>query len=108
MDHREGIRRRALALVKIQYGNGFNYNCGSGLMYDISPDGMFVLSELVPNVNDSVEIWMSLSIEENTPVRIPAMVVHCSKNGFGLMFRELDNEVRVYLSEILSRYQAWK
>lgn len=108
MDHREGIRRRALALVKIQYGHGYNYNYSGGLMYDISHDGMFVLSELVPNVNDSVEVWMSLSIDDDTPIRIPAMVVHCNKNGFGLMFRELDNNARFYLSEILSRYRAWK
>jgi hypothetical protein len=98
MDHRQGMRRPALELVKIQCRHGHV----AGLMHNIGPDGMFILCEAVADVCDSVDISIALSGAVNASVRIPAIVVHRCSNGFGIMFRELDGNARRFVATLLA------
>jgi hypothetical protein len=103
MEHRHGARRRALSLVDIQYRRGH----GSGLMYNIGPDGMYVLSKAGLRVHDSVDISLAPPKNKGSPVRIKGMVVHRSKYGFGLMFSRLDKNARKLVGKYLSRFRTF-
>jgi hypothetical protein len=74
-------------------------------MYDISPDGMFVLSDVAINVNDCVDIVLPLKQEGDEPVSLSCMVVHRSHYGIGLIFRRLDSNTRAIVGEYLNRAQ---
>jgi hypothetical protein len=103
MEHRHGVRRRALSLVEIQYRQGR----GSGLMYNIGPDGMYVLTKAGLRVHESVDISLAPPQDKGSPVRIKGMVVHRSKYGFGLMFSRLDKNARKLVSKYLSRFRSF-
>lgn len=89
MDRRHSNRRRKLMLVKLDQRSE---QSGVGLMYDLSPHGMFIVSKTRPDVNNRVEVM--LSVVNNKPVRISGFVVHRRNHGFGLTFHQLDNTAR--------------
>ena len=99
IDHRQGMRRPAFALVKIRCRRCHNV----GLIHNISPDGMFILCEAVADVSASVDISIAVSGEANASVRIPGIVVHRRRNGFGIMFRELDGTALKFVGRLLGR-----
>jgi len=88
IEHRLGSRHRVMMLVKVHNNSG---RCTAGLLYDLSADGMFVLSEEPPLVNKCVDIEFALSPAGGMAVTIKGIVVHRSRTGFGLMFREPDD-----------------
>jgi hypothetical protein len=88
IEHRLGSRHRVMMLVKVHKNSG---RCTAGLLYNLSADGMFVLSEEPPLVNKCVDIEFALSPAGNMAVTIKGIVVHRRKTGFGLMFREPDD-----------------
>jgi len=90
INHRQGKRIRTFELVEIKSRNGLS----PGLMYNISHDGMYVVSKTIPNLHDSIDICMTSSKNQDTCVMIPVMVIHRSKYGFGVLFRELDSNAR--------------
>jgi len=90
INHRQGRRVRTFALVEIKSRNGHSH----GLMYNLSRDGMYVVSKTVPNLHDSIDICLSSFIDQDTYAVIPGMVIHRSKYGFGVLFRELDSNAR--------------
>lgn len=96
MDHRQGIRHPASGKVEIHSWEGRS----SGIVRDISSEGMFVLSQARVAVNENVEIFLLWS-GNNT--RIPGMVVHCHEQGFGLIFRDLEDTIR---SSVIDFIQA--
>lgn len=98
IDHRQGSRRRTLALVEIGCGDG---QWAAGLVHNISPDGMFVVTESAPAVNSCVDINVVLCMAANVPLRIAGLVVHRSQSGFGMMFRELDGVARAFVEKCL-------
>lgn len=102
MDHRQTLRCRALTLVDIHGRRG----CSAGLVYDVSHNGMFVLSEAIPEINDRVDIHMALSSDGGSPVRVPGRVVHRGKNGFGVRFRELGSSARGTVKKFLAVCRA--
>jgi hypothetical protein len=101
MEHRQGSRRRALALVKIQCQN----NNGTGFVYNISRDGLFIVSDIKTKINDIVDINLSLPRMGKMSAHIPGMVVHCRKHGFGIMFRSLDSRTLKIVNKFLNKTQ---
>jgi len=79
-------QRRLLMLAEIHSQDGQR---SSGLVYDLGPDGMFVLSAIGPKLKDKY-VEIVLPAATNTPVRIVGKVIHCWEYGFRLLFRELD------------------
>lgn len=98
IEHRQGARQCALALVRVHRGDGC---CGVGLLYNRGADGMFVLTEQRPDVNQCVEIELALSPGWDMSVRIKGLVVHRHPSGFGLMFREPDDPALTLLEASL-------
>lgn len=97
MEHRHGNRRRTLALVKIKSRQG----SGDGIMYNLNRDGMFIVSEFLPRLNDSVKVLLSLTAEDDEPVCIQGIIVHHTKNGFGLMFQKANNPAHTILEKTI-------
>lgn len=97
MEHRHGARYKALALADIQYRDGRR----TGLIYNISNDGMFVLTDAPEEVTGGVELYIS-SDGKGRAVRIPGLVVHNNNNGFGMIFRDLDDAARTLLDKYLA------
>jgi hypothetical protein len=98
IDHRQGVRHRVLTLVKVYHSDN---RCAAGLLYDLSADGMLVLSEVQPDVNQRVNIEFPLSPAWGMAITIKGIVVHCRKSGFGLVFREPDDPALSMLGECL-------
>lgn len=94
INRRQSSRRRRLMLVMLD-----ERSCQSevGLIYDLSPDGMFIVSKARPDLNNLVEVLMSAV--NNKPVRIPGLVVHRRNHGFGLAFLQLDNATRALVAK---------
>lgn len=95
MDHRLGMRRRTQTVVEVCGRNGVRTE---GLVYNISQDGMFVVCEPPPDVNDSVDVYMPKGPKS---VRIPGFVVHRNVNGVGMIFRHLDDSARALVHRCL-------
>ena len=96
MNHRQGSRRKALVLVEVCWRNG---QSASGLMYNLSHDGMFVVSDVDLEMNKFVDVV--LHPEGESPVRIPGLVVHQNNNGFGLLFQQLDSAAQAFVEKYL-------
>lgn len=94
MERRLSIRRRKLMLVMLDQRNG---QSAGGLIYDLSADGMFIVSKTRPNVNKRIEVM--LSAVNNKPVRIPGLVVHRRNHGFGVTFLQLDRATRALVEK---------
>lgn len=94
IEHRQGRRRRVLALVDLLWRDG--HRCG-GLMHDIGPAGMYVLCTVAPAGARCVEVVPAAA----TPVSIPGFVVHRRGNGMGLMFRHLDDPALAFVRRCL-------
>jgi hypothetical protein len=97
INHRQGKRVRTFALVEIKSRKGLS----NGLMYNLSRDGMYVVSKTIPNLHDSIGICLSSYKDQDTYAVIPVMVIHRSKYGFGVLFRELDSNAREVVKSYL-------
>lgn len=95
IDHRQGARPRMLILAKMRWPDG---QSAAGLVYDIGPGGMFVVSGAGPEANSCVDVVVG---DGDTSVQIKGFIVHRHKHGFGLMFRRLDRNARAFLQTCL-------
>lgn len=95
MDHRLGRRRRMRTLVEVRSRRGLR---ARGLLCNISRDGMFLLCEPAPELNDSIDVYMGSAPKQ---VRIPGMVIHRRTNGVGVMFRDLEPSARSMIEKCL-------
>ena len=98
MDHRQGSRCHVMVMARIRWRDD---QSAIGLMYDISPDGMFLLSVRGPAPNNCVEVNILLAPGQRSAVSIPGLVVHRSQHGFGVMFRALDGPARAFVKRCL-------
>ncbi len=98
MDHRQGGRCHVMVMARIRWRDD---QSAIGLMYDISPDGMFLLSVRGPAPNNCVEVDILLAPGQRSAVSIPGLVVHRSQHGFGVMFRALDGPARAFVKHCL-------
>ena len=96
MDHRHVSRRQALVLVEIRWRDD---QSASGLMYNLSHDGMFVVSDVDLEMNTCIDVV--LQPESESPIRIPGLVVHHNNNGFGILFQQLDNAAHAFVEKYL-------
>jgi hypothetical protein len=85
MEHRVGKRHRAFRLVTVLQDGIAD---GSGLLYNVSRNGMFVLTRHPVGTNLCIDIV--LPVPDGTPVRLSTLIVHRSDHGLGLIFRHLD------------------
>lgn len=90
MEHRHGERVRTLALIRICQSDRKD-RCWAGLLYNISQDGMFVVSERLPAINDSLDVYVQLA-ESYMNVCLPGQVVHANGHGFGMIFRQTNRQ----------------
>ncbi len=96
MNHRLGNRHRSLVLAEIYWRVG---QSSAGLIYDLSPGGMFIVSRATPDVNKRVAIVLSMC--GNNSFKIPGLVVHSRKYGFGLLFQQLDYEASAFVQKYI-------
>lgn len=101
MDHRQGFRRRSLVLAEIRPRYG---QAEAGLIYDISSNGMFVLSRARPGVNKCINVEFSAPGDRSA--RIAGLVVHQNDHGFGMMFQQLQGEARAFVESYLTTYRC--
>ena len=99
MEHRQRKRHRAFTLAEVK---DHYKHCMTGLVYNVSRDGLFILSTIAPKVDRIVDVCISIPEKENVLIPISGIVVHRSKNGFGLMFCE-EEEVTWLLVDNLLR-----
>jgi hypothetical protein len=87
-----------MVLARIRWRND---QSAIGLMYDISPDGMFLLSVCGPAPSTCVEVDILLAPGQRSAVSIPGLVVHRRQHGFGVIFRALDGPARAFVKHCL-------
>lgn len=105
MDHRHGERVRALALVRVSHSDRAG-EYRAGLLYNISQDGMFVLSDMRPSINASIDVYIQFA-NNRINLCLPGQVVHASDHGFGLIFRQINKKNR-WLISVLQENQRTK
>lgn len=96
MEHRHGKRHRAFRLVKLRQDN---FRETAGLLYDISRQGMFVVTRR-PEIGAGSCLELDLPSTGGRTVRISALVVHRSEYGLGLIFRHLDPAAAAAVEEL--------
>ncbi|TDX99321.1 PilZ domain-containing protein [Thiohalophilus thiocyanatoxydans] len=105
MDHRHGERVRALALVRVCHSDRSG-EYWAGLLYNVSQDGMFVLSNMRPALNASLDVYIQFA-DNRINVCLPGQVVHACDHGFGLIFRQVNKKNR-WLIRVLQENQRTK
>jgi len=101
MEHRHLRRHRAFALVQlIDYSEKYT----SGLVYNISLNGAFILSIATPTVDTIIHITISAPAIGTLLVPISGIVVHRNNNGFGLMFCKQERATRLLVDKLSNSY----
>ena len=70
-----------------------------GIVYNVSRDGMFVVSVLKPGLYNHVNVVATGA--DGTPILFPGIVIHHNESGFGLLFQQLDGSARSFLQKCL-------
>lgn len=104
MEHRHGERVRALALVRVCQSDGAD-ECLPGLLYNVSQDGIFVLSNMQPTINASLDVYIQLA-GHFMNVCLPGQVVHANGHGFGMIFRRMNRQNQWLVSLLHANYRA--
>lgn len=97
MEHRQGRRYKTLIYADIHSKGDVIL---PGIIHNISSNGMFVLCNNLPGLNESVEI--SLPIPD-LDAPLPGFVIHQSQYGFGMMFRELGPAAHALVKKLIAR-----
>ncbi len=99
IDHRHGRRCNLFALAEIRHLDNPSV---AGVLTNLSWNGMFVMTDATIPTNSCVDVQIALPNLE-AALRYPGLVVHTNDNGFGMIFRELDdlaqNQVHWWLRE---------
>lgn len=98
MEHRLDPRQSAWAFVNVYCRADAGV---TGLMYNISGEGMFVLSKARVRRCECVDIMVRVGTDAEDWLCLPAMVVHRASSGFGVMFRPLDEPARKVVEQLL-------
>lgn len=100
VENRHGVRCPAFALVEIRSKSGIQL---TGLIYNVSRDGMFVLTDTRLAIKGYVNIRLPQITKNNEPIQISGLVIHRNEVGFGLMFGRLDKEAHMVIEKLTSR-----
>lgn len=95
IDHRHGRRRNLLALAEIRCRDE---KTAAGVITNLGWNGMFVMTEATLPVNSCVDVRLVLPDVEPV-ISFPGLVVHNNPNGFGMIFRVLDDEAQNQVHE---------
>ncbi|MCW8889405.1 MAG: PilZ domain-containing protein [Sedimenticola sp.] len=100
MDHRNSPRRPVTLYTMLNYPS---LGLVRGCIRDVGMGGMFVdIGRIQLPVNATLEVSLMFgSSPMKTPLQIEAIVVRCAEQGVGLMFDELDSEIRYALSHLV-------
>lgn len=99
IDHRQGRRCNLIALAEIRFRGGQQT---SAVIANISANGMFIITEAKLTANECVDIQITHPDVAQPELRFPGLVVHTKGNGFGMIFRELDDAALNHLNWWLS------
>jgi hypothetical protein len=104
MEHRQGRRIAARTQVWLQFRDRA---VTAATASNIGRGGMFVRTSQRPDANCCLEVLVELPDDRGeTAVPVPAMVVHRSRHGVGLMFRELDPQAAKVVECLLRDVEA--
>jgi hypothetical protein len=99
MEHRLGRRVPVRIPVGLRLSNRAQT---TGTALDLGRGGMFVRTAAEAPANCCLDVLMRLpETEGEAVVRVPAMVIHRSKTGLGLMFRELDSRSAAVVAQLM-------
>lgn len=98
MERRQQSRRQALLLTEIRVPGGQR---ARGLIYNVSQDGMFVLTRSALDLEQNVYVQLPALIGQGATVWLVAQVVHRNDHGVGLAFGELTDMVRAMTEALL-------
>lgn len=99
IDHRQGRRCNMIALAEIRFRGGQQ---ASAVIANISANGMFIITEAKLTANECVDIRIAHPDVAQPELQFPGLVVHTKGNGFGMIFRELDDAALNHLNWWLS------
>jgi len=101
MEHRWHLRVPIAIPVGLHFNDGA---CGSGLALNLSEGGLFIRTSMRPWRNGCVDVRMSVHCDDgDCSIRLPALVVHRTSNGIGVMFRELDEQAAAIVMQLLNQ-----
>jgi len=103
MEHRCSVRK-SIEFQLLLYKHGLPIQ--SGISRNLGLGGMFINTGTYPwRKNEYLEVEI-LSSDGNSGMRLPAVVVHHSEHGVGLMFDAISNEQRRILRRWLFEKHA--
>jgi hypothetical protein len=75
-----------------------------GLATNIGSGGIFIETATRPSRNRCVDVHLTIpsSVRRRSTILIPALVVHRTEKGVGLMFRELDQKAQEAIAGLLN------
>jgi hypothetical protein len=96
MEHRHAARYRVFWPVSLR-GSGLR---DSGLAANISRDGVFVRSAARLDPGGCVDVTIPRTRHDDHPLTVKALVVHSRGRGFGLMFREYNEDIDAVIDRL--------
>ena len=102
MEHRQQRRQRAFALAEVKCHNELVM---TGLAYNVTCDGLFILGTFSPKVDKIVDIHITIPKKEKLLIPISGIVIHRGNNGFGLMFCEQDEATWRLVDKLLRKHE---
>ena len=89
MEHRQALRHRVFWPVGLEGSRGRD----AGLISNICRDGSFIRSAADLELGTCIDVRIPRFRHDEFPLSLTALVVHREGRGFGLMFRDHDEEV---------------
>lgn len=104
MDHRLGRREPIEIPVRLHFGDG---TCARGLALNISRDGMYVATAARPGRTACVDVRMSVGDPSRRRTALfRCFLVHGTAEGFGLMFREVNDTAAALITRLMGGYEG--
>ena len=83
MEHRYSWRQRIFAVVEM---NNTEIPRLTGMVYNFSFDGAFILCNAPPNIGKFVNIRLITTLESDLLTPVSGIIIHRNEHGFGVMF----------------------
>ena len=90
MEHRYRQRQRIFAIVEVKI---IETPSRTGMIYNFSLDGAFILCTAPPKVGKFVNIRLLATHENDLFLPVSGIIIHRNENGFGLMFIEQGHQL---------------
>lgn len=100
MEHRNRWRQRIFAIVEVE---NLEIPRLTGMIYNFSLDGAFILCSVPPKKGKFVNIRLLAAHENDLLLPVSGIIIHRNEHGFGLMFNEQEYEVPDTLDNFRNR-----